>query len=234
MVLRFFIIFIFSLLSVQAHAEQECVVLLHGLARVSNSMSELDTKLQRAGYSTSNINYPSRQNSIPELADEAVGRGVSSCEEQQASSIHFVAHSLGGILVRHYLRKNDLRNLGRVVMLGTPNQGAEIVDQIKTWPGFGFLGPSAKALGTDANGIVNNLGPVDFELGVIAGNVSVNPLGKLLMGKTNDSVVTVESTKIDGMKAHIILPVIHTIMMRNNTVIDHTIHFLKTGEFMPL
>ncbi len=216
-----------------ALARDECVVLLHGLARVSNSMSELERKLQRAGYTTANINYPSRKYSIPELADDAVGRGVSLCVEQNAGSIHFVAHSLGGILVRQYLSSNDLPQLGRAVMLGTPNQGAGIVDEIRAWPGFGLLGPSAKALGTDSGSIIHELGPVEFELGVIAGNVSINPLGGVLLGESNDSVVTVESTKVTGMKQHLVLPVIHTIMMRNNDVIDHTIHFLKTGNFIP-
>lgn len=226
------VIVLISANAVADSANDECVVLLHGLARVSNSMSELETKLQRAGYSTSNINYPSRRFTIAELAEDAVGRGIENCRQQEANEIHFVAHSLGGILVRQYLYANDLSEMGRAVMLGTPNRGAGIVDEIGNWPGFGFLGPSARELSA-AEGIVNSLGPVDFELGVIAGNVSINPLGKLLLGESNDSVVTVESTKVDGMKDHLVLPVIHTIMMRNNTVIDHTIHFLKTGEFIP-
>ncbi|MCG8414803.1 MAG: hypothetical protein MI746_11350 [Pseudomonadales bacterium] len=224
---------LYSIVAPTALAAEECVVLLHGLARVSNSMSELATKLQRAGYTTANINYPSRRYSIPELADDAVGRGVQQCTDQGATSIHFVAHSLGGILVRQYLHVNELPELGRAVMLGTPNQGAGIVDEIRGWPGFGLLGPSAKALGTDSGGIIHELGPVEFELGVIAGNVSINPLGGVLLGESNDSVVTVESTKVTGMKEHLVLPVIHTIMMRNNDVIDHTIHFLKTGQFIP-
>lgn len=230
---RFVIVCLLCISSASPAVAQECVVLLHGLARVSNSMAELERKLQRAGYLTANINYPSRKFTIPELAEDAVGRGVDRCREQDAAKIHFVAHSLGGILVRQYLNTHDLPVLGRAVMLGTPNRGAGIVDEIRAWPGFGLLGPSARALGTDSESIIHELGPVDFELGVIAGNVSINPLGGLLLGESNDSVVTVESTKVDGMKAHLVMPVIHTIMMRNNEVIDHTIHFLKTGQFIP-
>ncbi len=232
--IRYFVIslFLFPINSVSA-MEQECVVLLHGLARVSNSMSELENRLQQAGYSTSNINYPSRRFSIPELADDAVGRGVADCISQNASKINFVAHSLGGILVRQYVQQHELPQIGRVVMLGTPNNGANIVDEVKNWPGFGLLGPGARELGTDSAGIVHDLGPVDFELGVIAGNVSVNPLGRLLIGEANDSVVSVASTRVEGMKEHLVMPVIHTLMMRDNKVIDHAIHFLKTGQFIP-
>ena len=233
MMRTYFLILLLVLPGFSLAQNDECVVLLHGLARVSNSMSELETKLQRAGYSTSNINYPSRRFSIPELADDAVGRGVAACNEQDASKINFVAHSLGGILVRQYLHDNELPQMGRAVMLGTPNGGASIVDEIKNWPGFGLLGPSARELGTDAAGIVHELGPVEFELGVIAGNVSVNPFGGLLIGEANDSVVSVASTRVEGMKEHLVMPVIHTLMMRDNEVIDHTIHFLKTGQFIP-
>lgn len=211
----------------------DCVVLLHGLARVSDSMSELEQKLGRAGYNTENIQYPSRKQSVADLAADAVGGGVSRCRDNHAEKIHFVAHSLGGILVRQYLTEQALPELGRVVMLGTPNQGAVIVDRLQGFPGFAWLGPSAWEIGTGPQSIIPTLERVDFELGVIAGNVSINPLGFALLGEDNDSVVTVESTRIEEMSAHLVLPVIHNIMMRNNTVIDNTIHFLKTGNFIP-
>lgn len=211
----------------------ECVVLLHGLARVSDSMSELEEKLQRAGYSAQNINYPSRKHGVAELADDAVGRGVTQCREEEASTIHFVAHSLGGILVRQYLTEQQLDELGRVVMLGTPNQGAVIADRLQGWPGFTLLGPSAKQISTGPESIISELDEIDYELGVIAGNRSINPFGAILLKEPNDSVVTVSSTHIENMSAHLVLPVIHNIMMRNNKVIDNTIHFLKTGQFIP-
>ncbi len=217
----------------EAGAVTECVVLLHGLARVSDSMSELESKMQRAGFSTANINYPSRKGEIAELADKVVASGIDQCTHQGAKKIHFVVHSLGGILVRQYLAEHHVNELGRVVMLGTPNQGAAIVDIFSEWSLFDLLGPSAKALGTKDGGIVHSLGPVDFELGVIAGNLSINPLSTILLGESNDSVVTVASTRVKGMKEHLVLPVIHMLMMRDNEVIDHCIHFLKTGNFIP-
>lgn len=211
----------------------ECVVLLHGLARVSNSMLELESKLNRAGYRVENIQYPSRKQSVSDLAVFAIGKGVTQCREYDAEQIHFVAHSLGGILVRQYLTEHKLPELGRVVMLGTPNQGAVIVDRLQGWPGFALLGPSAREIGTGPHSIIPTLEQVDFELGVIAGDVSINPLGFVLLGEDSDSVVTVESTRVESMAGHLVLPVIHNIMMRDDAVIDNAIHFLKTGKFIP-
>lgn len=226
---------LFCLLAIVASPalSKDCVILLHGLARVSNAMGELETKLNRAGYEVANINYPSRKHSVPELADMAIEEGLATCNEKTDEKIHFVVHSMGGILLRYYLSTHELPKLGRSVMLGTPNQGAELVDHLRSWPGFSILGPGAVSLGTDENGIVHEMGAVDFELGVIAGNININPLASLLLKSDSDSVVTVESTRIDGMKEHLVLPVIHTTMMRNNRLIDHAIHFLKTGNFIP-
>ena len=224
---------VFTLMFSASALGNECVILLHGLARVSNGMSELATKLQRSGYEVANIGYPSRKFSVPELAESAIGEGLQSCSEKTDGKVNFVVHSMGGILLRYYLSVNDLPNLGRSVMLGTPNQGAQLVDRLRGWPGFSLLGPGAYSLGTAEDGIVHEIGAVEFELGVIAGNVNINPLAGLLLNSESDSVVRVESTKVEGMKEHLVLPVIHTTMMRNNRVIDHAIHFLKTGNFIP-
>jgi triacylglycerol lipase len=211
----------------------ECVVLLHGLGRLSNSMSELETKLAPAGYSVANIKYPSRSHPIDVLAVDAIGRGLTQCGGERKSEIHFITHSLGGILLRYYLSQNTIPELGRVVMLGPPNQGSEIVDGLLPLPGFGFIGgPAGVALGTGEGSIIDSLGPVDFNLGIIAGSTNINPLEFLFIAGPSDSIVSIESTKVRGMNAHIVLPVTHTFMMRNNEVIEQAIHYLKTGSFI--
>jgi hypothetical protein len=212
----------------------ECVVLLHGLGRLSNSMSELETKLAPAGYSVANIKYPSRSHPIDELAVDAIGRGLTQCRSKGSGEIHFITHSLGGILLRYYLSQNTIPELGRVVMLGPPNQGSEIVDGLLPLPGFGFIGgPAGVALGTGEGSIIDSLGPVEFDLGVIAGSTNINPLEFLFIAGPSDSIVSIESTKVRGMNAHMVLPVTHTFMMRNNEVIEQAIHYLKTGSFIP-
>jgi triacylglycerol lipase len=211
----------------------ECVVLLHGLGRLSNSMSELESKLAPAGYSVANIKYPSRSHPIDVLAVDAIGRGLTQCRGERKSEIHFITHSLGGILLRYYLSQNTIPELGRVVMLGPPNQGSEIVDGLLPLPGFGFIGgPAGVALGTGEGSIIDSLGPVDFNLGIIAGSTNINPLEFLFIAGPSDSIVSIESTKVRGMNAHIVLPVTHTFMMRNNEVIEQAIHYLKTGSFI--
>lgn len=213
--------------------ETECVVLLHGLARGPDSLAELERKLGRSGFDVVNIGYPSLRRDARELADDAVSRGLAGCRERGAARVHFVTHSLGGILVRHYLQRRAVPRLGRVVMLSPPNQGARIVDRLRRMPGFSLLGPAGTRLGTGPGSIADELGPVEFELGVIAGDLDINPLSPLLIRAPNDSIVSVASTRVEGMDAHIVLPVMHTVMMRDDRLIDHVIHFLKTGAFMP-
>jgi len=227
------LLLLIALVVLPVSALAECVVLLHGLGRLSNSMSELETKLAPAGYGVANIKYPSRSYPIDVLAADAVGRGLEQCRELGADKIHFITHSLGGILLRYYLTENSIDELGRVVMLGPPNQGSAIVDGLLPVPGFGFVGgPAGVALGTGEDGLIANLGPVDFDLGIIAGSTNINPLEFLFIDGPSDSIVSIESTKVQGMSAHTVLPVTHTFMMRNNEVIEEAIHYLKTGSFM--
>ena len=231
MLRKFMLLTLLSLLPASALAE--CVVLLHGLGRVSNSMSELERKLRPAGYSVANILYPSRSYPVAVLAEDAIGRGLAQCRDMQGDKIHFITHSLGGILLRYYLREHSIDELGRAVMLGPPNQGSQIVDGLLPVPGFGFIGgPAGSALGTGEGSIIASLGPVDFDLGVIAGSTNINPFEFLFIPGPSDSIVSIESTKVQGMNAHKVLPVTHTFMMRNNEVIDEAIHYLKTGAFI--
>lgn len=208
----------------------ECVILLHGLARSSSSFKRMESVLKEKGYFTVNYNYPSRKYSIEKLAKESIGNALSQCPAN--SRVNFVTHSLGGILVRQYLSTGKIKNLGRVVMLGPPNKGSQVVDKLKDMPGFEFLnGPAGRELGTDSTSIPNRLGPAKFEVGIIAGTRSINPILSSMLPDPDDGKVSVENTKLAGMADHMILPVSHPFLMGNDEVIKQVIYFLKNGKF---
>jgi len=211
----------------------ECIVLLHGLARTARSMNKLEGILAGEGYLVINVGYASRSATIEELAAEAVSRGIRFCQENAASPVSFVTHSLGGILVRQYFAASQLKDLGRVVMLGPPNRGTEIAEGfIASVPGYDLWhGPAGKQLGNSEDSLPRKLGPVSFELGVIAGTTSFNPFLSALLPNEDDGKVTVINTRVEGMCGFITLPVTHTFMMSNDDVIEQVKLFLQQGRF---
>ena len=211
----------------------ECVILLHGLLRSSSSMNKLETALSDAGYHVVNVDYPSRQKPIEELAPLAINSGLAQCRAAHALPVNFVTHSLGGILVRQYYQQQQPDEVHRVVMLGPPNQGSEVVDKLRDLPGFELLnGPAGLQLGTDTASLPKNLGAVNFELGVIAGTESINLLTLPFMPEPNDGAVTLQNTRVEGMCSFIALPTTHVFMMKNDAVIEQVIHFLQQGRFI--
>ncbi|MBN1613849.1 MAG: alpha/beta fold hydrolase [Deltaproteobacteria bacterium] len=209
---------------------REQVVLLHGLARTSLSMEDLATILAREGYQVWNIDYPSRKYPIPELAK--IVREEVSLKTAGAESIHFITHSLGGIVLR-YLQKHDpLPNIGRVVMLSPPNQGSEVVDVLRdTWP-FEFInGPAGRQLGTDAKSTPRSLGRVNFETGVITGDRSINWINSLIIPGDDDGKVSVERARVEGMVDFHVVHVSHPFIMKDKNVIANCLHFLREGRF---
>jgi triacylglycerol lipase len=216
--------------SESAYAD-DCVILLHGLARTSSSMKNLAEAFEERGYAVANIDYPSRQHPVEVLASMAVNAGIDACPDD--SVIFFVTHSLGGILVRYYLEHDEIQNLGRVVMLAPPNQGSQVVDKFGKLPGFGLLnGPAGSQLGTDKDSIPSNLGPVDYEVGVIAGSETFNPILSQALPNPDDGKVSVDNTKVDGMRDFIVVLDSHPFIMRSEVAIAQAISFVETGSFV--
>ena len=215
-----------------ASADTENVILLHGLGRSRWSMRTMEKALTQSGYRVFNMGYPSTTKAIPDLAAELHVQVQHCCHTNQT---HFVTHSLGGILVRSYLTHYPLDNLGRVVMLSPPNKGSELVDVLGKVGAFTFiLGPASGQLSTQPSGIPNQLnqrGPVDFELGVITGNRSFNPLTSWLIPGPDDGRVSVNSAQVAGMADFLVVPRTHTFIMSSRTVIEQTVNFLRTGKF---
>lgn len=210
----------------------ECVVLLHGLTRTKKSMQKLEEVLSEYGYRVFNINYPSRKYTIEKLSSMVIQEALSLSSPHNPQKIHFITHSLGGILVRYYLSKKSIAKLGRVVMLSPPNQGSEVVDKLKNMPGFKALnGPAGIQLGTDKNSIPLSLGKVDYEVGIITGNRSINLVLSLLIPGDDDGKVSIKNAKLAGMSDFLVLPYCHPFIMNSKEVIDQSIYFLQNGCF---
>lgn len=221
------------LLSSSPALAADCVVLLHGLARSAISMNPMQRALIAAGFETANIDYASRQHTVEELAEIVIPQGLEACRARDdVGHIHFVTHSLGGILLRQYLSVHPIPDLGRVVMLGPPNQGSVAVDELRDVPGFDWLnGPAGLQLGKGEDSVPLKLGPATFELGVIAGNRTIDPITSSVLENPDDGRVSVADTRLDGMADFIVVEHSHAFMMRMRRPIELTIRFLNSGSF---
>lgn len=215
--------------------QDECVILLHGLARTSLSMQSMERMLERNGFSVANVDYPSRDHKIEVLAPMAVSDGLQQCSAYAGTNtIHFVTHSLGGILVRQYLAGNAIGNLGRVVMLAPPNQGSIAADEMERIPGFDWMnGPAGYQLGKGPESVPLSLGTPAFEFAVIAGDRSIDPITSAFLPNPDDGRVSVNDTKLDGMRDFIVVPVSHALIMQNRRVFRLVRNFLAHGSFSP-
>ena len=222
---------VFPLLALDCMGHEE-VILLHGLCRTKRSMVSVENALIAAGFRVLNFGYASRSASITALSESAVQEAIARCRQDGATRINFVTHSLGGILVRNYLARVAVPELGRVVMLAPPNQGSEVVDKIGRLFLFKLInGPAGRELGTGCDSMPNRLGAVTFPLGVIAGSRSLNWLNSLWIPGPDDGKVSIERTRIAGMVDHIALPVTHPFIMKNHLAIHQAISFLQNGRF---
>jgi len=211
---------------------RESVVLLHGLGRSSRSLNKLASRLSSQGYSVVNLEYPTLEQPIAFLAEMVLHPELERLRHFSPEKIHFVTHSMGGIVVRYYLQHHPLENLGYVVMLSPPNQGSEIVDHMKSIPLIKkLLGPAARELGTDGDSLPLKLGRPGFKFGVIAGEKSHNPLNSLIIEGPDDGTVSVASARIAGMDDFLVLPYSHRSILKSDKVIDQVLHFLRHGSF---
>lgn len=207
-------------------AAQHTVVLLHGIWRSRWSMALLARHLRREGYRVIDPSYPSTRFPLETLVEQLHDRLSPLLG---SGTTHFVGHSMGGLLIRAYLAKYPPQALGRVVMLGTPNHGSEIADAIGHWPLYRWLfGPAGQQLGTRTPR--GEVLPV-CELGVIAGTVSYDPFFDRHLPLPHDGKVSVESTKLPGMHAHLVLPTSHDGMLLSPRVWREVALFLREGRF---
>jgi len=204
---------------------------VHGLGRTPASMAILVSRLENAGFRVVNFGYPSRSEPIEALV-ERLDSEVGQCCNSEAETVHFVTHSMGGVLVRSYLSQRPEAHQGRVVMLSPPSQGSEIIDAFSDSDLLqSILGPAALLLGTDSAGIANQLEPVRFSLGVITGSRSLDPVGSWLIPGPDDGKVSVDRAAVEGAVDFMVLPATHTFIMNRSDVAEQVVHFLRHGRF---
>ncbi len=212
----------------------ECVVLIHGMGRTLHSMDNMQERLTAAGYHTVSLGYPSTKKSIDEIAKGHFPDALQQCGQFNPATIHFVSHSLGGIILRAHFKTVKPKNMGRVVMLSPPNHGSEVTDRFKDWWLYQWLnGPAGQQLGTDSASYPNQLGAVDYPVGIITGNsfFFIDYWLSAIIPGLDDGKVSVESARLEGMTDFLVVDETHPFIMDAEYVQDETLHFLENGTF---
>lgn len=215
--------------------DKEHVIILHGIFRTPRSMEPLAQFLKAKGYDVHNIGYASTDDS-PETLTQAIYSQVKSWTDNPQTKVNIVCYSMGCLLTRVLIHQHRPTNLGRVVMLAPPNQGSEVADFLKKYMNWWYkplYGPAGQQLGTNQEGIraILGNGPVDYDVGVIAGNASIDPFSSAIIPGDNDGKVAVSRTHLLGEKDHIIMDATHTFIMKNKKVMSQVEYFLGHGVF---
>ena len=209
--------------------DSDCVILLHGVMRDAGSMFFLERDLKNHGFFVVNDGYPSTSASVEELAKSHIPQAIAKCPE--GSTVNFVTHSMGGILVRAFYANPANVRPNRVVMLAPPNHGSEIIDDELFAVFGGISGESGAELGTSPQSLPNRLGAVDYPVGIVAGNFSINPIFSDVIPSDDDGAVSVGSTHVEGENDWILIKASHSFIMNNSVARRHVIEFLQNGHF---
>ncbi|OJY67492.1 MAG: hypothetical protein BGP16_02910 [Sphingobium sp. 66-54] len=209
------------------------MLLLHGFAGVAIMNRPLAHALRHAGYRPVEIGYDSWGASLDQIC-ERLEPLLAQLDHAEAGSLHIVAHSMGGLVARALIRRCRPARLGKVVMLGTPNGGSEIADFLERSPYLKpILGRAAPALVTHRPAAIEALfGPVDYDLGIIAGSRPLMPIAATrLLPTPCDGKVSVASTRLDGAADHIVLPLSHSMLPYHRAAHRQIGHFIEHGRF---
>jgi pimeloyl-ACP methyl ester carboxylesterase len=227
----------------------KAVVVLHGLGRSRASMESLCQHLrEKGGYEVFNVEYPSTQY---DMAGHARALRHIVNHLHGIEEINFVGHSMGNIVIRHYLgdlaRQDPTKQspngaaadrrakgrFGRFVMLGPPNQGALLATTFGDNILFKEIaGDAGQQLGRDWPELEKRLATPSFEFGIIAGGKGNDKGYNPILTGDNDGVISVETTKLTGAHDFVRLPLLHSFIMDNAQVQEYVLRFLQHGHFI--
>lgn len=227
----------------------KAVIVLHGLVRSRSSMDSLCRYLrEKGGYHVFNVEYPSTQEDIAEHA-RSLRRIIDNLDDIE--EINFIGHSMGNIVVRHYLGdllrqepwkqsanaiaadRRAKRRFHRFVMLAPPNQGALLAETFANNVLFKeIFGDAGQQLGRDWPDLEKRLATPTFEFGIIAGGKGNGKGYNPLLPGDNDATISVETTKLPGARDFIVLPLLHSFVMEDTRVQEYTLRFLQHGYFI--
>lgn len=217
-----------------ANPSAEIVVMLHGLARTPRSMLGAGLWFRKAGYRVAYVSYPSRKIGVQEAVRDFVAPALEKIAARPGvEKLHFVTHSLGGIVFRAWAALHaEKLPVGRAVLLAPPNNGSEIADKLGDWiVAKKIMGPVLQELRTDENATPKRLGAVKVETGVIMGDEANLPFFRQWLDGASDGVVTVEGGRIGGLKDFLVLPAGHTWIMWRPKVLEAAVRFIREGSF---
>jgi pimeloyl-ACP methyl ester carboxylesterase len=207
----------------------KAVILMHGLGHGRLSMKKMAQYLRKSSdFNIFNISYASTRQEMTAHA-QSLARIVESLEG--IDEIHFVAHSMGNLVIRRYLFDHNDPRIGRIVMLGPPNDGAQLAKRYGKRLYKLLAGQSGDQLGRHWDQLKDKLATPKVQFGIIAGSQPVAGQGNPLITGNDDLVVRVEETKLPGAADFAILPVAHSFLMNDATVQQYTLNFLQQGRF---
>jgi pimeloyl-ACP methyl ester carboxylesterase len=210
--------------------QSDTVVLVHGMGRGPVEMRLLASRIARAGFEILRVRYqpfgPTTEQVVASVAKQIEARCCNL-----PGRIHFVGHSLGGLIIRAHLAANRPDVLGRVVLIATPNAGTPFVDKYRNRWWMGLAGPIARTLGTDAASFPNTLPTPNYPVGIIAGVKPSSITKQHQTSDIDDGIVPLASAKLSGMSDFITLKSTHAALRYRRDVARQTIAFLREGAF---
>ncbi|CAM4298029.1 alpha/beta fold hydrolase [Vibrio neonatus] len=223
------------------HQKQQ-VIIVHGLARSASSMEKMSERVAQNGYQVCVVDYPTLGQAIDKTLhessaqiDQCISRFNRELSQIDGSKVHFVGHSLGGLVIRNYLaQKNGLTHsshFGEVVFVGTPNKGSDVADFFSSLWLLPLAGGTAASLTTNSESLPNSLPEPNYAFGVIAGTDSY-PILNYMFDNSNDGLVSVESTQLEGMQDFVAVNITHDSLRSDPQVTDLIVNYLNQRRFV--